>query len=171
MCSFTVWFRIPTLLHHTGEVTTGNHRFHAQHQHNRGQRNGATLRMHSRLFWCLPWSATNAHHTCIAIIRTDRVCRETSCVIFHFSLYYYFAISWEFAYLMKKQTSSLKIGVNRSKKSLASSTITGSSVSSSKSWRVWNRNCVKNDSFPDWWRVGYGIGDQSEKTELESWFR
>ena len=37
---------------------------------------------------------------------------------------------------MKKVTSSLKIGVLRSRKSEASSTITGSSVSSSISWRV-----------------------------------
>ena len=39
-------------------------------------------------------------------------------------------------WLMKKVTSSLKIGVLRSRKSDASSTITGSSVSSSISWRV-----------------------------------
>lgn len=39
-------------------------------------------------------------------------------------------------WLMKKQTSSLNTGVFLSRKSLASSTITGSSVSSSKTCRV-----------------------------------
>lgn len=39
-------------------------------------------------------------------------------------------------WLMKKQTSSRKTGVFLSRKSLASSTITGSSVSSSRTWRV-----------------------------------
>ena len=38
---------------------------------------------------------------------------------------------------MKKQTSSLKMGVLRSRKSLASSTITGNSVISSSNCRVW----------------------------------
>lgn len=41
---------------------------------------------------------------------------------------------------MKKQTSSLNTGVFLSRKSLASSTMTGSSVSSSSTWRVWKRN-------------------------------
>lgn len=40
-------------------------------------------------------------------------------------------------WLMKKQTSSLKTGVLRSKKSLASSTMTGSSVCSSRICLVW----------------------------------
>lgn len=43
-------------------------------------------------------------------------------------------------WLMKKQTSSLNTGVFLSRKSLASSTMTGSSVSSSSTWRVWKRN-------------------------------
>lgn len=42
-------------------------------------------------------------------------------------------------WLIKKQTSSLKTGVIRSRKSLASSTMTGSSVSSSSTWRVWEK--------------------------------
>lgn len=42
-------------------------------------------------------------------------------------------------WLMKKQTSSLNTGVFLSRKSLASSTMTGSSVSSSSTWRVWKR--------------------------------
>lgn len=41
---------------------------------------------------------------------------------------------------MKKQTSSRKTGVFLSRKSLASSTMTGSSVSSSSTWRVWESN-------------------------------
>ncbi len=43
-------------------------------------------------------------------------------------------------WLMKKQTSSLKTGVMRSRKSLANSTITGSSVNSSRIWRVCTEN-------------------------------
>ena len=51
---------------------------------------------------------------------------------------------------MKKQTSSLKTGVLRSRKSLAKSTITGTSVNSSSSCRVYrtNNNRVKyNQTF------------------------
>lgn len=40
-------------------------------------------------------------------------------------------------WLIKKQTSSRNTGVFLSKKSLASSTMTGSSVNSSSTWRVW----------------------------------
>ncbi len=40
-------------------------------------------------------------------------------------------------WLIKKQTSSRKTGVFLSRKSLANSTMTGSSVSSSRTWRVW----------------------------------
>lgn len=42
-------------------------------------------------------------------------------------------------WLIKKQTSSRKTGVFLSRKSLASSTMTGSSVSSSRTWRVWGK--------------------------------
>ena len=42
-------------------------------------------------------------------------------------------------WLIKKQTSSRNIGVCLSKKSLANSTMTGNSVSSSSSWRVYEK--------------------------------
>lgn len=42
-------------------------------------------------------------------------------------------------WLRKKQTSSLNTGVFLSRKSLASSTMTGNSVSSSSTWRVWHK--------------------------------
>lgn len=52
-------------------------------------------------------------------------------------------------WLMKKQTSSLNTGVFLSRKSLASSTITGSSVSSSKTCRVWSQQKRELKSVTD----------------------
>lgn len=47
-------------------------------------------------------------------------------------------------WLMKKHTSSLNTGVMRSRKSLASSTITGSSVNSSRIWRVYRKRRIRS---------------------------